>query len=248
MRPRGYDREDELRAAIGPNPLEPDAPLSLCVLYRDDDVIVVDKPSGLAVHRGWAPDPVTVVSLARGLLGAGVFPIHRLDRATSGALILGLRAAVARRLQDDLAEGRVSRRYLALVRGIPQEEGSVDSPLRTKPDGIERRPAVTDYRRLFVFRNRYSLVEARPRTGRYHQIRRHMKKISCHLIGDVLYGKGEHNRLFRSEFGLHRLALHAFEVTFPAADGRPIRVTAPLPPDLAGPFRLMGVPLEFPAA
>jgi tRNA pseudouridine65 synthase len=102
-------------------------------------------------------------------------------------------------------------------------------------------PAVTEFRRLAVF-ERYALVEARPLTGRRHQIRRHFKHISHPLIGDVRYGKGEHNRLFRERFGLHRLALHALELAFvhPETEEE-LRIVAPVPEDLAGPLRAMGI-------
>lgn len=220
----------------------------LPLLFVDDDVAVVAKPSGMPVHRGWADDPVTVAGVARTLLGDGIHPLHRLDRATSGALVIARNPDAARRLAASLAAGEVERRYLALVRGVPPEAGEIDATLRRRKDSAaaDRVPALTRYRRLWVFEERYSLVEARPVTGRFHQIRRHMKSISCHLVGDVLYGKGLHNRRFRDDFGLHRLALHALSVRFPhPVTGGPVRVVAPLPPDLAGPFGRMGVPAEL---
>jgi tRNA pseudouridine65 synthase len=136
----------------------------------------------------------------------------------------------------------VEKRYIALVRGIPPEAGVIDHPVPRAPDG-PRVPAVTEFRRLATF-ERYALVEALPRTGRLHQIRRHFKHISHPLIGDVRYGKGEHNRLFRDRFGLHRLALHALELAFdhPPA-GRPLRIFAPVPEDLAGVLGAMGLPV-----
>jgi tRNA pseudouridine65 synthase len=100
-----------------------------------------------------------------------------------------------------------------------------------KAPGEARVPAVTEIRRLETF-GRYALVEARPRTGRLHQIRRHLKHLSCPLIGDVRYGKGEHNRLWREKFGLHRLALHATSLRVPHPDGGELAVTCPLAPEL----------------
>ena len=101
--------------------------------------------------------------------------------------------------------------------------------------------AVTDFKRLFSF-ERYSLVEARPRTGRLHQIRRHLKHITHPLIGDVKYGKGDQNRMFRERFGLNRLALHALTIEFDHPnDDRRLSLSAPLPEDLAQPFRQMGI-------
>ena len=216
----------------------------LPLLYRDDRLIAVAKPAGLAVHRGAAADRVVALTLARDRVGRHVFPVHRLDRATSGILLFALDPDAARHLQRQFEDGTVGKRYLALVRGITPPEGVIDHPIPRDEDG-PRVPAVTAFRRLATF-ERYSLVEARPATGRRHQIRRHLKHLSHPLIGDVRYGKGEHNRLFRERFGLHRLALHALEIGCAHPDdGRPLRFGAPLPEDLAGPFRAMG--LEWPS-
>jgi tRNA pseudouridine65 synthase len=169
-------------------------------------------------------------------MGRHVYPVHRLDRSTSGALVLALDPGTARSLQEQFEAGEVRKRYLALVRGIPPEAGIVDHPIPRSPDG-PRVPAVTEFRRLGTF-ERYALLEVVPRTGRLHQIRRHLKHISHPLIGDVRYGKGEHNRLFRERFGLHRLALHALELRLV---NPPLSFLAPVPEDLAGPLRAMGI-------
>ncbi|HKI05807.1 MAG TPA: pseudouridine synthase [Thermoanaerobaculia bacterium] len=220
------------------------APPVLPILYRDDLLVIVGKPSGLAVHRGLAREKTVVLQTLRDLLGRRVYPVHRLDRATSGALLLAMDAGTARRLQEQFESGGVAKRYLALVRGIPPEEGVIDHPVPRGPGG-ERIPAVTEFRRLATF-ERYALVEARPRTGRFHQIRRHFKHLSHPLIGDVRYGKGEHNRLFRERFGLHRLALHALELAFEhPGTGEPLRIVAPVPEDLAGPLGKMGMNAYF---
>lgn len=214
----------------------PEIPL----LHRDDQLVVINKPAGLAVHRGMSQERIVVLQLVRNLLGRHVYPVHRLDRATSGALLLALNPATARLLQEQWESGGVEKRYLALVRGIPPEEGMIESPVPRSPGG-PRVPALTEFRRLAVF-ERYALMEARPLTGRLHQIRRHFKHISHPLIGDVRYGKGEHNRLFRERFGLHRLALHALSLEFDhPVMGERLRIVAPVPEDLAGPLRAMGM-------
>ena len=219
----------------------PEIPL----LYLDDLLVVAGKPAGVAVHRGTSREKVVVLQLIRNLLGRHVYPVHRLDRATSGALLLALDPGTARRLQEQWASGAVEKRYLALVRGIPPETGVIDSPVPRSPGG-PRVPAVTEYRRLAVF-ERYALVEVRPLTGRLHQIRRHFKHVSHPLIGDVRYGKGEHNRLFRERFGLHRLALHAASLEFNhPATGERLRIVAPVPEDLAGALKRMGILLPCP--
>jgi len=185
------------------------------ILYADDQLVIVDKPSGVVVHRGWADDDGGVLVALRRQLGRKLWPLHRLDRGASGALAFALDAGSAAALGRAFAAGQVDKRYLALVRGHPPESVHIDHPLPAGEDaGSERVGAVTDVRRLGTW-ERYALVEAIPRSGRLHQIRRHLKHIACPLIGDVNYGKGEHNRLFRERFGLHRLALHALALTLP---------------------------------
>lgn len=211
------------------------------VLYRDDDLVIVNKPSGMLVHRGWGNDRVVAMTEVRDALDQWVFPVHRLDRATSGALVFALSSEIAATVGAAFAEGRVDKRYIALVRGIPPERTVVDHAIPRRPGG-PRVDAVTEIERLGVFENRYALVAATPRTGRLHQVRRHLKHLSCPIIGDVRYGKGEHNRLFRERFGLHRLALHCQSIALehPRTGGR-VAVDAPLPDDLADPLAAMGL-------
>jgi tRNA pseudouridine65 synthase len=202
------------------------------------------KPSGLAVHRGWAVADHYALDLLRDQLGARVYPVHRLDQPTSGVLVFALSPVVARSLGEAFTSRAVRKRYLALVRGIPPEALRLDHPV--KDERGEPRPAVTWLRRLWIFRHRYALVEARPETGRTHQIRRHLKHLSCPVIGDTSYGKSEHNRLFAAEFGLRRLALHATELALCHPVTRtPLSIAAPLPPDLLGPLRGMGCPSDI---
>lgn len=218
--------------------------VQLPVLYRDDDLIVVNKPSGLLVHRGWGDDGVVALTLVRDAVGRHVHPVHRLDRGTSGALVFALHPEAARRLQRSLEDpaSATRKRYVALVRGVPPEAVVVDHPIPRAPDG-PRVAAVTELRRLCVVLERYAVVEAVPRTGRLHQVRRHLKHLSHPIIGDVNYGKGEHNRWFRERFDLRRLALHALEIVIAhPRTGVPLAIVAPAPADLAVPFEAMGVP------
>jgi tRNA pseudouridine65 synthase len=209
-------------------------------LYVDEHLLVVDKPSGMLVHRGWGRDRVTAVDQVREMLASRVHPLHRLDRGASGALAFARRPDVARLMQPAFHDGRVSKCYLALVRGIAPASCVVDHPVPRTPRG-PRVPAVTALRRLGIF-ERYSLVEAQPRTGRLHQVRRHLKHLSLPVIGDSNYGKGEHNRLLARRFGLARLALHAWELAFDhPATGERVCVRAPVPLDLAEPLGRMGL-------
>lgn len=183
---------------------------SIPILHRSEAIAVVDKPSGLAVHRGWAKDEDYAMTRARDTLGQYVYPVHRLDRATSGLLVFALDKGSASAVQTQFAQGEVQKIYLALVRGHPPQSGIIDHPLR-KEGQSEAKAAQTRYLSLATW-ERYAWVLASPQQGRQHQIRRHFKHISCHLIGDVRYGKGEHNRYARQALGLHRLALHAISL------------------------------------
>ncbi|HMI93287.1 MAG TPA: pseudouridine synthase [Polyangiales bacterium] len=219
---------------MSPEPVAPE------VLHRDKWVLVINKPSGLLTHRGWANDRVTALSVARDFAGRHVHAVHRLDRATSGALLFALDPESAAVLRAELDAGGFEKRYLALVRGVIADAVEVDHPLASEP-GEERKPARTSVRPLACF-ERYSLVEATPHTGRTHQIRRHLKHLSHPVIGDTRYGSGEHNRAFRERFGLHRLALHAARLAFthPSSAAR-IDLRAPLTADLAEPLQAMGL-------
>jgi tRNA pseudouridine65 synthase len=199
------------------------------ILHRDARCVVVDKPSGVATHRGWADDDDALLQRVRDAVNAYVYPVHRLDRGASGIVLFALDADAARLFAEAWPEA--DKRYLAITRGLPPEHVVIDHAIPKAP-GEPRVDAVTEIWRRDSF-GRYALVEARPRTGRLHQIRRHLKHISCPLIGDVRYGKGEHNRLFREHHGLHRLALHSTSLTVRHPDGHELHVECRLATDLA---------------
>ncbi|MEZ4461829.1 MAG: RluA family pseudouridine synthase [bacterium] len=214
----------------------------LTVLFEDDWLFVVDKPSGLLVHRGYGADEVTLVEMVARRLGRA-HPVHRLDRATSGVLVFAKSGDIARDLQLQFQDGLVTKRYLALARGHIREPVTVDHPV-PKDEGGERIDAVTDLvplAHLDCAPRDVTWVEARPKTGRFHQIRRHLKHISHPVIGDSNYGKGPLNREFAAVHGLARLALHAqgLRLVHPG-DARPLVFEAPLPDDLLLPLRSMG--------
>jgi tRNA pseudouridine65 synthase len=217
----------------------PEAP-PLEILYRDAELVAVAKPAGQIVHRGWARDGVPVLQALRDQIGQHVYPVHRLDRATSGVLLFALSGEIARVVQQEFEAHAVDKRYLALCRGHDADLVCVDHPLAKEPGGVERQ-ATTDLSLLGSF-ERYGLFEARPRTGRLHQIRRHLKHASHPIIGDVRYGKGEHNRIFRERFNFHRLALHAsvLHLRHPRT-GQPLTLHAPLPSDFAELLTTLGI-------
>lgn len=212
------------------------------ILYRDEHLVAVDKPSGMLVHRGWGDDGPFALNTVRDMLGAYLYPVHRLDRGTSGVLVFALSEAAAAALHGAFEAGEVKKRYLALVRGVAPVEGLIDHPIPRR-EGGPRVPARTSFRLVGASPvERCSLVEARPETGRLHQVRRHLKHIGHPLLGDANYGKGALNRHYRETFGLKRLALHAASIAFthPLA-GAPFYIEAPLPPDLAQPLSALGL-------
>lgn len=215
---------------------------SVDILYADAHLVIINKPSGLLVHRGWGDDSDVAMTRVRDAIGARVNPVHRLDRGTSGALVFAITPEATTRMGELFATGMVLKIYRALVRGTPPSEGVIDNPVPRREDG-PRVPAVTQYRLLGVSTvERCSLVEARPRTGRLHQIRRHLKHLGHPLIGDVHYGKGDLNRLYREKYNLRRLALHADSVAFVhPITGVAVDVHAPVPADLATPLAALGL-------
>ncbi|HEY9712875.1 MAG TPA: pseudouridine synthase [Chroococcales cyanobacterium] len=211
------------------------------VLYRDKQLIAVSKPAGLAVHRGWCNDDQTVHDIVRDkIIGMPIHALHRLDRATSGVLLFALDPTTARAINEQLEKGLAEKRYLALVRGPMKEHCLLDYAIPQTKDG-PRVAAVTEFFPL-VHRDRFTLVEARPKTGRLHQIRRHLKHLSHPIVGDVRYGRGDINRIFRDQYGWHRMALHATEITIEHPQGEKLTIEAPLPAEMLQFFERFGLP------
>ena len=211
------------------------------ILWRTERWLVVDKPSGLAVHRSDDPrdgDQTWVVQQARDLVGQYVWPVHRLDRGTSGALLLCFDPVDLAAGQQALKDGR--KRYLAVVRGfVPTREAvDVDSLLL---DGDRRLTAHTRVTPLATCAEpRCTLVCAEPTTGRFHQIRRHVRDLSHPVLGDGSHGDSRVNGWWREHRGLNRLALHCWQLDLPLPDGT-LELTAPVPADLRTPFDGLGL-------
>ncbi len=225
----------------------------LPILFQDNEIVVVNKASGLLVHRSALDKHAHefAVQMVRDQLGRKVFPVHRLDRPTSGALVFAFSSSSARKLSLEFSEGRVVKTYLAVVRGNPPQEITIDYPLKEELDAIAdsqaridkpRQEAVT---RISTITNvefpvsvdkfptsRYSLVKAQPKTGRQHQIRKHLQHIGHPIIGDVNYGSGKHNRFFRETFKVNRLLLACTEISFlHPTENKMSTVQAPLATD-----------------
>jgi tRNA pseudouridine65 synthase len=201
------------------------------VLYLDAHLAVIDKPSGILMHRSKiAADKITLVELLQAQLGKKIYCPHRLDRQTSGVCVIAFNALTTSLLQKSFARRQVQKTYIALTRGLFPDTLIVDRPL-TDDNGLLKE-ASTYFKCLQRFA-RSSLVEAAPTTGRQHQIRRHLAHNAHHIIGDTKYGKGGINRDFRQDHCLHRLFLHAHTLTFEhPCTGVEIRATLPLPTEL----------------
>jgi tRNA pseudouridine65 synthase len=212
------------------------------LLFVDAHVVVANKPSGLLVHRGWDNDDDVALFRVRDAIGQQVHPLHRLDRGTSGALLFARTREAAAVLSNAFEEGRIEKRYIALVRGTPPDAGVIDHPIPRR-EGAARVPATTRFRRIARSPvDRCSLVLAMPETGRLHQVRRHLRHIDHPLVGDVTHGSGVINRHYRATYGLCRLALHASLLAFehPVTAAR-IEVAAPIPDDLGDALTLLGL-------
>lgn len=197
------------------------APEALKILYQDDALVAIDKPAGLLVHRSAldAKETVFALQLVRDQIGREVFPCHRLDKPTSGVLLFALNKTVLKQVQEAFHEHAIEKTYLAVTRGWPSETGTIDYDLRSEENPNKIQNAITSYRCLEqssidypvgrYSRARFSFLELKPRTGRKHQIRRHLAHIRHPILGDTRHGDGAQNRFLRDFCGFQRLMLHA---------------------------------------
>ncbi len=215
------------------------------IVWRDSSLVVLDKPAGLSVHppesgEAAARQPVDLIRVLREQLGQWVYPVHRLDRATSGLMMMALDSHTAGQMQAQFQQRRVQKTYLALCRGWLSDEGCLDSPLSSGPGAQDTKPALTRYRCLHRFEipmasgrfstSRYSLVSAQPETGRWHQIRRHLKREAHPIVGDTVHGDGTHNRVWRELTGDQRLYLLSSILGFAHPHtGQPLRFNVRFP-------------------
>ncbi len=223
---------------------------SFTLLYRDPYLAAFHKPAGLLMHPSRIECHARhfAVQWAKEMLNAPVFPAHRLDRATSGVLLFALSTGVARCLAASFQGRSVAKTYLAVVRGYAPPAGRIDHPLKEALCRIAdadvdpnkaAQAAVTDFQCLATVEipepvdkyptSRYSLVAVWPRTGRRHQIRRHLRRLGHPIVGDTNYGQGVHNRFFRRRYGSNRMLLAAVAIALDhPISGRRLSITAPL--------------------
>ncbi|MGV3003067.1 tRNA pseudouridine(65) synthase TruC [Vibrio sp. E150_018] len=209
--------------------------IELEVVYRDEYFIAVNKPAGMLVHRSWLDRHETqfVMQTLRDQIGQHVFPLHRLDRPTSGVLLFALSSEFAAKAAPMFAEHQFTKTYHAIVRGWIEEGDRLDYSLKKEQDKIadkfaskevEAQSAITDYQPLAKVEvphstgrfptSRFCLVEMQPLTGRKHQLRRHMAHLRHPILGDTSHGDGKQNRLFRDIYNASRLMLHASKLEF----------------------------------
>lgn len=208
---------------------------TLPILFQDEYLVAINKPSALLVHRSEIDRHETrfALQLVRDQIGQRVYPLHRLDKPTSGVLLFALSPEIAKAMGEQFTTHQIRKQYIAVVRGYAPESGIIDHALKEELDKYTDKKArlnnppkeaVTHFQRLATVeldveierypQSRYSLVQCQPHTGRKHQIRRHMKHISHPIIGDAKHGKGVHNRYFKQHLNAGRLLLHAAQLTF----------------------------------
>ena len=229
-----------------------DSPIE--VLYADAGLAVVNKPAGLMAHasamaRG---EDDFLDERLRAQFGGSVHLVHRLDRATSGCLLVALDRDMASALGKVFMSREVEKDYLAVCRGWPEPSFVLDYALDGGPGKPEKKAAITEFERLAMAEldapdarhatSRYALLRASPQTGRFRQIRRHLKHLSHHLVGDSSHGDGRHNRAFRMR-GVHRMLLHSWRLAFAHPHtGERIAVQAPLDAQFLRALELLGIP------
>ena len=197
------------------------------ILYQDEYIIAINKPNNTLVHHSAMSrnmdDEKSLVELLIDQLEQQFFPVHRLDRKTSGVLLFAKDKSCVKVFQEILTSDAAQKVYLGLVRGFIEASGKIDTPVKGRDANVHKE-ALTYYNCLKTFQldipvgkyptSRYSLVELLPKTGRLHQLRIHMNKISHPLVGDPKYGDRFHNRMFVEKFNSDKLFLHAHKLNF----------------------------------
>lgn len=212
------------------------------IIYQDEVMVIVNKPTGLLVHRSpiAADASEFAIQVLRDQIGQKVFPVHRLDRKTSGLLVFALSEEVNKLMQVAFMNRAIEKKYLAIVRGFVAENGTIDYALTNEAGKVQ--DARTHFRLLQHFEieipngkfttARYSLVEVEPETGRMHQIRKHFAHIFHPIIGDRPHGCNKQNKLFLEKWGMNSMLLHANELTFKhPISNQEMTFKAPLPAD-----------------
>lgn len=217
------------------------------IIYEDAAYVAINKPNGLLVHRTRIAEEKKefALQLLRDQLGYRLYPLHRLDRGTSGVLLFSKTPEAAAPVVKSFVDREPSKTYFAIVRGYTPESGTIDSPIRPDKDHKHKLPqdAVTEYTRLATVElpipvgpyqtARYSLVSIKPETGRMHQIRKHFAHLRHYIIGDKRHGDWRHNKMYLENLESPYLLLHAASLTFRHPDtNEEVQLKAQLPPNM----------------
>lgn len=239
-----------------------DPPFKINILYEDEHLVAIHKPAGLLVHRSYLArkEKYFALQMTRDMVGCHVFPVHRLDRPTSGVLLMGKTSEIANQLCQQIAAHLVDKHYFALVRGHMHDKGELDYPLRLELDKVadkfasqdkEAQAAVTRYAPILNAElpvscgryptSRFALIDLQPITGRKHQLRRHMAHLRHPILGDTTHGDGKQNQLFRTQFELRRLWLMAYKLTFThPITGKYMQIQTQMEPEWGAVFAGLG--------
>lgn len=225
--------------------------LMLDILYRDEHLIAINKPHGLLVHRSpiAADADEFAVQNLRDQIGQWVSPVHRIDRKTGGVLLFALNKEAEVAMQKQFMNGQVDKTYLAIVRGHTPDSEAIDYPLRKENGAMQ--DAYTVYTTLQRAElpiplgnhptSRYSLVEAKPTTGRMHQLRKHFAHIFHPIIGDRTHGCNKQNRFWKQQWEMTTMLLHASRQAFNhPVSGEQVIIEAPLQEEFLRVMDLLG--------
>jgi tRNA pseudouridine65 synthase len=222
----------------------------LSILFQDQDIVAINKPHGLLVHRSSIAADVEefALQMLRDQINQLVFPAHRIDRKTGGVLLFALNKSTEIAMQQQFAANLVQKTYLAVLRGHTPDSGEIDYPLRKENGTLQ--DAFTAYTTLARaelpvalgkhITSRYSLVEAKPATGRMHQLRKHFAHIFHPIIGDRTHGCNKQNKLFTETWAMNTMLLHARTLTFThPVSNEQVTIEAPLQPEFLRMMELM---------
>ncbi len=225
--------------------------MKLEIIYQDEYLVAINKPNGLLVHRTKIANDATefALQILRDQLERKVFPCHRIDRKTSGLLLFALDENMDSLIQQKFADGKIDKRYLAIVRGFTPDEERIDYPLKKENGKLQE--AITKYKTLdrkeldipFAGHptSRYSLVSVEPLSGRMHQIRKHLAHVFHPIIGDRPHGCNKQNKLFKEKWNMMSMMLHAQSISFrhPITDEQ-ITINAQVSPEFSRTSKLLG--------
>lgn len=222
----------------------------LDILFRDEYLVAINKPHDLLVHRSSlaADAQEFALQLLRDQVGQKVYPVHRIDRKTAGVLLFAFQKSTEIKMQKQFSDNLVSKKYLAVLRGHTADHGQIDYPLKKENGTLQE--AFTAYHTLKraelqlpfgkYATSRYSLVEASPKTGRMHQLRKHFAHIFHPIIGDRTHGCNKQNKLFTEKWQMSTMLLHASSLTFNhPVSAEVMAVEAPCQPEFLKAMALM---------